>query len=198
MRDALLLATGNRHKVAEIQQILQGLSLAIACLADFPPIDAPVEDGHTFEENARKKAVYYSRHLRARCIAEDSGLVVDALNGAPGVFSARYAGPGATDDKNNAKLLDALAGVPKSQRTARYVCCAVLAGPAGILHTETGTVEGCIALAPRGTNGFGYDPLFIPEGHTRTFGELDPAVKQAISHRADAFHKFRAYLESVP
>jgi XTP/dITP diphosphohydrolase len=169
----------------------------VRSLADFAPVPEPEEDGHTFEINARTKALYYAGSLDALCVAEDSGLVVDALDGAPGVQSARYAGNGHDSTANNAKLLEALAGVPELDRTARFVCCAALAEPGRILHVETGSVEGRIAFACAGSSGFGYDPLFIPEGYSETFAELGPDVKQQISHRARAFAKICAHLRSM-
>ncbi|MCC6488402.1 MAG: RdgB/HAM1 family non-canonical purine NTP pyrophosphatase [Candidatus Hydrogenedentes bacterium] len=193
----VVIATGNRHKLGEIRAFLDGIPWIVTGLGDHAEVDAPEEDGDTFASNAFLKARYYSKHLGLPCVADDSGIAVDALNGAPGVLSARYAGPGCTDDENNAKLLAALAHVPEEGRGARFVCCAVYVDPHGREHLETGTVEGRIACEVRGSNGFGYDPLFIPQGHMRTFGELDPAIKAGMSHRSRAFGKVRAYLESI-
>ncbi|MCC6697449.1 MAG: RdgB/HAM1 family non-canonical purine NTP pyrophosphatase [Candidatus Hydrogenedentes bacterium] len=191
------IATGNRHKLGEIRAFLDGIPWIISGLGDHPEVEAPEEDGNTFASNAFLKARYYSQRLGMPCVADDSGISVDALGGAPGVLSARYAGPGCTDDDNNAKLLAALAHVPEESRGARFVCCAAYVDADGREHLETGTVEGRIAHAVHGGNGFGYDPLFIPEGHVHTFGELDPAVKAGMSHRSRAFRKIRAYLESI-
>ena len=155
----------------------------------------PVEDGATFEQNAIKKVEYFCGRLGYACVADDSGLVVDALDGAPGVYSARYAGEGATDLRNLEKLLRELAGVPEPRRTARFVCCAAFLRPCGQVHIEKGIVEGRIAFDPRGTGGFGYDPVFVPLGDTRTFGEFPSDEKHAISHRGNAFRQLRAYLE---
>ncbi|MBI4559312.1 MAG: RdgB/HAM1 family non-canonical purine NTP pyrophosphatase [Candidatus Hydrogenedentes bacterium] len=192
----LLIATGNRDKAAEWIALLSGLPWEIRSLADFLTMAAPVEDGATFEDNALLKARHYCRKFAMPCLADDSGLVVDALDGAPGVHSARYAGEAGNYSANNEKLLNALAGVPDAERSARFVCCAALAEPDGHNHVEIGTVEGRIALGSGGRHGFGYDPIFIPDGYQETFGELDPAVKQRISHRAEAFRKMREYLLS--
>jgi XTP/dITP diphosphohydrolase len=191
----LLIATGNRHKFAEIAAFLDGVPWQLVGLRDFPACDEPVEDGDSFEANALIKARAYGERFGVACVADDSGLVVDALGGAPGVYSARYAGAGCTDADNNAKLLRELDGVPDTSRGARFVCCCVVNVPGRAPHTERGTVEGRIAHAVSGIAGFGYDPLFIPEGHDRTFGELGPEIKSSISHRAEAFRMMRAYLE---
>ena len=196
MIEPLLIGSGNIDKAAELAHLLEGLPWAVRSLRDYPKITEPEEDADTFEGNALKKARYYSEAFQVCCVADDSGLVVDALGGAPGVFSARYAGEGCTYADNNTKLLEALRDVPEPHRTARFVCCAAFVALDGSTHTELGTVEGLIALACRGPNGFGYDPLFIPEGHAATFGELDPACKHAISHRGRAFRKIRGYLET--
>lgn len=197
MSDVLLLGTKNRHKVRELADLLDGVSWTVKGLDAFPDVPTPDEDGETFEENALFKARYYSNCHRVACVADDSGLVVDALGGAPGVLSALYAGKHGDDAANNAKLLGELADVPDERRTARFVCCAALALPSGAHHVVRGVVEGRVASVPRGAAGFGYDPLFVPDGYDQTFGELDHRVKQAISHRARAFQALRAYLESL-
>lgn len=197
MTRTVVAATGNAHKASEIAALLSDAPWDLQTLADYPSLPEPEEDGHTFEANARTKAVYYARSLHALCIAEDSGLVVDALDGAPGVQSARYAGNGHDSAANNAKLIEAMAGLPEPERTARFVCCAVLADPERVLHVETGTVEGHIAFESAGVSGFGYDPLFIPDGYSETFAQLGLDVKQQISHRARAFAKMCAHLRSV-
>jgi XTP/dITP diphosphohydrolase len=193
----LLLATNNAHKVKELIDLLEGLHLQVVSLAGFPDARKPVEDGDTFEANALKKAAHYSQYHGVWCVADDSGLVVDALDGAPGVISARYAGEDGNDAANNRKLLRELAGVETSRRTARFVCCAAMATPEGDSHFEMGSVEGHILFEPRGHNGFGYDPLFVPDGYDQTFAELPLAEKQAISHRGRAFRKLRAFLEAL-
>ncbi|HRK36513.1 MAG TPA: non-canonical purine NTP pyrophosphatase, partial [Candidatus Hydrogenedentes bacterium] len=141
------------------------------------------------------KASAYCERFGVACVADDSGIVIDALHGEPGVLSARYAAPNATDEDNNKKVLRALEGVPDALRSARFICCCALVVPGNAPHIETGTVEGHIAHAITGANGFGYDPLFIPDGYKETFGVLSPAIKAAISHRAKAFRKLRVHLD---
>lgn len=196
MNECLLLGTQNRGKVAELAVLLEGLPWDVKSLTEFPPVPSPVEDGDSFEANAIKKAEYFSMRFGVCCVADDSGLVVDALGGAPGIHSARYSGENASDVANNAKLLAALADVPESARTARFVCCVAFVRPGAAPHTEMGVAEGRIAFEPQGKGGFGYDPLFIPEGFSWSFGELEPAEKHAISHRGRALKSLRAYLES--
>lgn len=185
----ITIATSNPHKVDEISATL-GLH-GITCVAlGRTDIPEPEEDGATFEENARIKAVAYARALGETVLADDSGLEVDALGGAPGVHSARYAGIGATreerDRANNAKLLAALESVPDALRTARFVCVLSIARADGTIVAESrGTFEGVIGRAPRGTNGFGYDPLLILEDG-RTSAELSSVEKNARSHRGNA------------
>lgn len=201
MAEILLIGSGNRGKAAELAGLLEGLPWEVRCLADYAPAAAPVpppvEDGLTFEENAVKKAAYFSEVFWVACLADDSGLVVDAIGGAPGIYSARYAGEAADDKANNAKLLAELDGVAEGERTARFVCYAAFVRPGEPPHVENGVAEGRIGFKPRGTGGFGYDPLFIPEGYTRTFGEMAPAEKKLISHRGRALQKMRAYLAKL-
>jgi XTP/dITP diphosphohydrolase len=188
----LLFATSNPHKLKEVRPIFSAAGFEIVGLDTLESIpDEPVEDGETFEDNARIKAVAYARATGRRCVAEDSGLSVDALDGAPGVHSARYAGEGGTraerDRRNNEKLLAALAGVPASKRSARFVCAMCVADPDGRIVAETsGTYEGVIAESPRGENGFGYDPLLLLPDVGRTSAELTPEEKNARSHRGAA------------
>ncbi|MBX7259547.1 MAG: RdgB/HAM1 family non-canonical purine NTP pyrophosphatase [Candidatus Hydrogenedentes bacterium] len=198
MLKPLLIASGNTHKVREIAELLNGVPWQIVDLSAYPPVPAPVEDGLTFEENAHLKAEYYARALNVPCVADDSGIVVDALDGAPGVFSARFAGEGCTDDDNNVKLLGLLKDVPDEARTARFVCCSVFVDLEGNTHAARGTVEGRIDYTPRGQNGFGYDPLFIPVGYQQSFGELDASIKARISHRSRAFTQMRDFLAARP
>lgn len=185
----LTIATSNPHKVEEISAVLGPLGIDCAALGR-TDIPEPDEDGATFEENARIKARAYAKALGCIVLADDSGLEVDALGGAPGVHSARYAGIGATreerDHANNVKLLAALEGVSDAQRTARFVCVLCIARPDGsILAESRGTFDGVIGHAPRGSNGFGYDPLLIlPDGHTSA--ELSSDAKNARSHRGNA------------
>jgi len=185
----LVVASRNRKKVEEIQQILSGLPfqvVSITELGDFPEV---VEDGETFAENARKKAEQAVAWVQELVVADDSGLEVDALNGAPGVHSARFAaepGKPTTDAANNAKLLALMADVPPEKRGAQFRCVIALAVPGGPVHFAEGICRGTIGLSPRGTEGFGYDPLFIVPELGQTFAELGPEIKNQISHRARA------------
>lgn len=194
MGRALVIGSSNRDKATELRELLQGAGWIIKDLSDFAPVPVPLETGESFEANALLKARYYAGATGFPCVADDSGLEVDALGGAPGVYSARYAGESCTYDDNNRKLLSALAGLAPARRRARFVCCAAYADPAGVTHVERGEVEGRIAETIRGVNGFGYDPLFIPEGFDQTFGELGPSIKHQMSHRARAFQKLRDWL----
>jgi XTP/dITP diphosphohydrolase len=183
----LLIATGNAGKVRELSQLLAGLPLRPRLLSDFAGIPEAEETGATFAENATIKALHYSAHSGLLTLSDDSGLAVDALGGAPGVYSARYAGAQATYPERMARLLGELESAGGDERRARFVCVIAVADPsAGSVHTFEGVCEGRIAGEPRGTGGFGYDPLFIPEGHDRTFGELPAEVKHSLSHRARA------------
>lgn len=197
MAEVLLIGSGNRDKARELAELLQGLPWEVRSLKDFPAVAEPVEDGRTFEENALKKARYYGRHFNVACVADDSGLEVDYLDGAPGVYSARYAGEQCSYADNNRKLLKALEGAPWHERTARFCCCAAfVAKEEGEPFLTRGTVRGHIAVAPSGSEGFGYDPLFVPEGEERTFAEMKPAEKHALSHRGRAFAKIQTYLRN--
>lgn len=186
----IVLGTRNRKKGQELADLLRPLSFQVQTLDDFPQAVDVDEDGQTFLDNAAKKATQQARALGCWVLGEDSGLCVDALGGAPGVYSARYAGPNADDAANNRKLLEALREVPLDQRGAHYVCCMVLADPQGKVRAQSeGRCFGRIALAERGSHGFGYDPLFeIPEYH-QTFGMLGPAVKRVLSHRGRALRQ---------
>ncbi len=182
----VVIATGNPGKVREIIAALDDDGIAWKTLADFPDVAEPEETGTSFMENAALKARYYLTHTAEPTLAEDSGLEVDALGGQPGIYSARYAGEPSDDAANNAKLLRDLAQVPAPDRTARYHSAFALALPDGRVESATGQVEGTIAPRCTGTHGFGYDPLFVPEGYDQTFGVLDPGVKRAIGHRQRA------------
>jgi XTP/dITP diphosphohydrolase len=188
----LVVGTRNVKKRTELLEILGDLGLDLRDLTMYPQAPEVEEDGRTFEENARKKAVGLARALGAWCLGEDSGLVVPALGGRPGVYSARYAGRQGDDEANNDKLLAELAPLPPDKREAYYVCTAALADPSGeVRATAEGRCHGRIIPQRRGTGGFGYDPLFlIPEYH-RTFGELSPRVKHALSHRGRALAQLR-------
>jgi len=183
----LVVATRNTHKTREIQHIL-GPEFRVRDLLAYPEVSEIRESGRSFEENAKLKALAASRQLPALVIADDSGLEVDALDGAPGIYSARYAGANATDRDKIDKLLRELARVGATQdgRRARFRCVVALARNCGLLGTFEGIVEGRIADEVRGDSGFGYDPIFVPHGSEQTFGELPPEVKNAISHRAKA------------
>lgn len=193
--NTLLIGTSNAGKVRELRQLLHGWRLLT--LADFPAVQPPAETGETFEDNAALKARYYAAHTGLWVLADDSGLEVEALGGAPGVHSARYAGAGATDAENVAKLLAELRRTNDPERRGRFVCVIAIASPAGRTWLFRGACEGRIAHAPRGQGGFGYDPIFIPEGESRTFGELSAEEKQQRSHRARALAQARAFLLSL-
>lgn len=191
----LILGTGNRKKGEELAALFAATGLRIATLADTAEPIEVVEDGDTFAANAAKKATQQAVHLAAWVLAEDSGLAVEALDGAPGVYSARFAGPEATDARNNALLLEKLAGLPPGRRGAAYVCHMTLADPDGQIRAETtGRCRGRIVEQPRGQHGFGYDPLFEILEYHRTFAELGPVVKSRISHRARAADRMFAEL----
>ena len=185
----LLVATRNRHKLVEIRAILSAPGLELLdpeSVGNLPEVE---EDGDTFEANAIKKAVTLARASGMLTLADDSGLEVDALGGDPGVYSARYAGEPSDDAANNAKLLDALRGQP--DRRARFRCAIALATPDGECSTVDGRCEGHITEAPQGQGGFGYDPLFVPDGFAQSFGELGADVKHRISHRGAALRAAR-------
>lgn len=191
----LLIATRNTGKIPEIAHLLEGVSLNFRSLKDYPGSPSPEETGDTFEENAAIKATAYGRSTGLLTLADDSGLEVEALRGAPGVLSARYAGPSASAQQRVSALLDALRHCSSSNRDARFVSVVALFEPAtGNLTLFRGVCGGTIALAPRGDKGFGYDPVFIPEGYEQTFAELSGQVKQRISHRARAMENAREYL----
>lgn len=184
---SLVLGTHNAKKRSELEALLAPLGLVLKTLADFENPLSVVEDGDSFEANARLKAGQQALHLNEWVLGEDSGLVVDALGGRPGIHSARYAGLNATDEQNNRRLLDELGERSASQRAAHYTCHMSLADPSGEIRAESvGSCHGQIVQAPRGSGGFGYDPLFALVEYHRTFGELLAAVKAVISHRARA------------
>lgn len=197
MKKKLMIASRNQKKKKELQQILSDLNFELLSLDDLPPLPEVEEDGMTFTENAVKKAVTVAQQTGLLTLADDSGLSVDALQGAPGVFSARYSGPEANDEKNNQKLLLALEDIPDANRTARFVCVIALASPDGQVQTVEGSCEGRIDNILRGNAGFGYDPLFIPEGFEVSFAQLDPSIKNTISHRGKALERIKPILESI-
>ena len=197
-RRDLLIATFNQGKFRELRQMLASLPLAIFDLTYFPSVQLMPENGETFLQNATLKAAGYAKQTCMLTLADDSGLEVDALNGAPGVLSARYAGENASDADRTAKLLRELSGVPESRRTARFVSViAVAAEDGNIVNISSGTCEGRIAGELRGTNGFGYDPVFVPAGFSQTFGELQPELKNRFSHRSQALTGAYEFLRSL-
>ncbi len=194
----IVLSSRNRKKTQEVSEILGSVGFTVIPVTDFPDVPDVEEDGLTFAENAAKKASQVAVHLNQWVIGEDSGLIVDALNGAPGIYSARYSGAGATDEKNNAKLIADLAGVAEDKRGAGYICSVALSNPAGEIRIACeGTCRGRILSEANGTGGFGYDAYFlIPEYHM-TFGQLSSVVKHRLSHRARAFSKFIPLLQNI-
>ena len=192
------MATRNPHKTREFRQIL-GSDFTVCDLRAHSEISEIAETGTSFEENAKLKALAVSRKLPGLVAADDSGLEVDALGGAPGIYSARYAGANATNKERIDKLLEELARIDakKEQRSARFRCVLALARNGDVLGTFEGIVEGQIADRPRGSHGFGYDPIFVPNGFQQTFGQLRPAEKNQLSHRARALEKLRAFLNTA-
>jgi XTP/dITP diphosphohydrolase len=190
----LVLATLNRAKARELLDLLGDVPFRVEMLADVPGAALPEETGETYRDNALLKARAALRLTGAAALADDSGLEVDALAGAPGVRSARFGGPGLDDAGRCRRLLEALQGVPSAARTARFRCVIAIADPSGREDVVEGTAEGLILEAPRGTGGFGYDPLFYDPALDRTFAELDPAQKAAVGHRGRAARAARALL----
>lgn len=194
----LVLATRNVHKLREIREMLRGIKkFDIISLMNFPEYVSPEETGKTFQENAEIKALDAARVLNKWVVADDSGLVVPAINGEPGVYSRRYAGEDATDRENNKKLLERMAGLKDIERSAYFECSICVCGPDGKKKTVTGHCEGTITDSPRGNNGFGYDPLFLKNDHQKTFAELPEDTKNRISHRRKALDKIALFLETL-
>lgn len=197
----IVLATRNAHKVVELREILAGLveeiGLEIVGVSEFPDVEDVVEDGVTFAQNATLKAVAVARATGLPAIADDSGLAVDVLGGAPGIFSARWAGEHGGDRANVDLLLSQLDDVKDEHRGAGFVCAAVLAMPDGRVFLREGQVRGTLTRAPRGTNGFGYDPILLVDGDTRTLAEYDSGQKNAISHRGKALRALEADLREA-
>ena len=193
----LLIATRNRGKVRELEKLLADLPVSLRSLNDFPDVPEAEETGATFAENARIKASFYAERTGISALADDSGLAVEALGGAPGVLSARYAGENASDAQRCRKLLKELNATGDEQRRARFVCAIALADARGeIKHLAEAACAGRISPLAKGANGFGYDSIFVPEGFEQTFGELHDEVKQKISHRALAIKKIIRYLRA--
>lgn len=191
----LVVATRNRGKLKEIQALLDGVVDTVRCAVDFADFPETIEDGLTFQENALKKAREAMLFTGLPALADDSGLVVDSLSGRPGVYSARFAGDGATDGDNNLRLLEELDGVPTALRQAAFVCALAFVTPAGIEQVFSGRVGGVILTSERGSGGFGYDPLFLVDGFYKTMAELSIQEKNEVSHRGQALQLFRAYLQ---
>lgn len=195
MFNLLVLATTNQNKVREFKQFVADFPVEIKSLSDFGPLPEVIEDGSTFDENAYKKALHYSKVLGVPAIADDSGLAVEALSGAPGVRSARYAGDDATDQDNCRKLLAEMKG--EANRKAAFVCVLSIAVPSGPALTYEASCEGTILDAPRGSNGFGYDPLFYYEPLGKTFAEISMEEKNKVSHRGKVLMELSAEFDKV-
>jgi XTP/dITP diphosphohydrolase len=196
LEETLLVATTNQGKLREIRELLAGIPVRLMTLADVPPAEPPEETGATFEDNARLKAMYYAIHAGIATVAEDSGLEIDALDGAPGVYSARYGGEDSSYPEKFAMIEAALARVPARPRTARFVCALALASPTRVLFEARGTVEGEIAREARGADGFGYDPIFFYPPFGSTLAEAG-ARKSEVSHRSRAFRALAKYLANA-
>lgn len=190
----LLLATTNQGKAREIESYLEDLNIEILSLKELEQSGPFSETGTTFDENARGKSLFYSMNWEGLTLAEDSGLEIEALNGEPGVFSARYSGEQATDEKNNQKVLERMKEVPSEKREARFVSCMVLSQKGKIITEIKESVEGVITFEEKGTHGFGYDPLFYYPPLKKTFAELLPEEKNEVSHRGRALKKLKEYL----
>ncbi len=196
-RITLVIATGNPGKFNEIAAFLQGLDVLLLPLDRAGPIEVPPEGGESFQENACRKAEIVARASGHLALADDSGLEVDALGGRPGVHSARFGGPEATDAERNRLLLEMLRDVPPARRSARFRCVVAVSEPRGLIRVAEGVCEGRIALVPRGSHGFGYDPIFEIPSLGETFAEVSQEVKNRMSHRAQAMGKARALLEGI-
>lgn len=193
----ILIATRNQGKIREIQDLVGGLAIAFLSLSDMGNLPDVVEDGETFEENALKKARLISTWTGLATLADDSGLCIDALDGRPGVHSARYAGSHSSDEEKWGKILAEMKGVPNEKRTAHFVCVLALVDPSGQEDLFKGTCQGLITTEPRGKGGFGYDPIFYFEEAGLTFGEMDRRSKNLVSHRGHALGHFAAYLRRL-
>jgi len=194
LTEELLLATTNQGKTKEIQAFLTELPILISSIQNLRVGSSFQETGKTFKENARGKSLFYSRKWEGITLAEDSGLEIDYLSGAPGVISARFSGPKATDETNIEKVLDLMKEVKQENRKARFVSCIVLSRKAIVIKTIMGYAEGYITFQKKGTNGFGYDPIFYFPPLQKTFAELRPEEKNKISHRGQALNKLRSFL----
>lgn len=194
----LIVASRNRGKVVEIATMLSGLPVKLRSLEEFSGITAVEECGDSYEQNAAIKAMGYAAQTNRWSIADDSGLEVDVLGGAPGLFSARYAEEGSSDETRMTQLLEELSRTTSRDWRARFICVMAIADPhSGLVNAARGTCEGHIARSPRGLGGFGFDPIFIPDGYTSTFAELSPEVKNTISHRAKALMATHRFLRAI-
>jgi XTP/dITP diphosphohydrolase len=194
----IVLATTNRKKVEEMKRMFADYDISFVTLKSFPGCPEVAEDGKTFRANALKKALAVSKFTGHTAVADDSGLEVAALGGAPGVFSARYAGESASDSENVKKLLREMRPLKDNKRRqARFVCCIAFATPEGKYKTFTGYIKGIIGKGQKGFNGFGYDPVFYPEGHNKTFAEMTDQEKDQLSHRGRAMKKLYKYLKGM-
>ena len=191
----MILGTRNHGKIAEFRSLFKGMQIKLLSFYDFPDVPPVVEDGKTFEENAAKKAKTIAKATGRIAVSDDSGLEVDFLNAVPGVYSARFAGERATDRENARKVLKMLDGVAWEERSARFVCVICAATPKGKTISAEGTCAGTISFEMRGSHGFGYDPILVPDGYQMTMAEMEPELKNSISHRADAMNKFRKVLK---
>lgn len=194
----LLVATQNQGKLEELRQLLGDLPLELRGLTDFPTVTEVPETGDSFIENASLKAAGYATQTGLLTLADDSGLEVEALDGAPGIFSARYGAEGSSDANRTARLLSELSMIPAAARSARFVSAVAIANSKGqILNVSVGTCDGQIDFGARGSGGFGYDPVFIPSGYDKTFAELESVIKNQISHRARALSGTREFLRTL-
>ncbi|MGL4819931.1 MAG: XTP/dITP diphosphatase [Bacilli bacterium] len=193
---SIVVATGNKGKVAEFERMLSPLGYTVKSMADFPELCEVEETGKTFEENATLKSETIAKVLRCPVIADDSGLCVDALDGAPGVYSARFSGEPKDDGRNNALLLERLVGVSDANRSARFVCVLAYSEPDGETHLFRGECEGHIAHHVSGEHGFGYDPIFIAASNGEVMATLSPEIKNQISHRRQALDKFMNWMKA--
>lgn len=192
----IVIATRNKKKLEEIKEITKGMRLKFLTLDDFPQAPYVKEDGKTFLENSAKKARLIAKFTGKLTLGEDSGLCIDALNGAPGIYSSRFSGRDKSDQKNNLKVLKLLEGVPSRKRKAHYFCAVALADKDGLVKCVSGRCNGIIGFEMRGSQGFGYDPLFIILKYNKTFAELGAQIKHKISHRYNALKKARNIIES--
>jgi XTP/dITP diphosphohydrolase len=192
----LIIATGNEHKIEEIKDVLKDLDIKIIPMTEMPSFPKTVEDGATLEENAAKKAKEAALFYNKWVLADDTGLEVDVLNGAPGVYSARFAGEQCSYEDNNKKLLSLLKDVPHKKRTAKFACVIALCGPKGECSFVRGEIFGIITDKSSGMNGFGYDPIFFVPEENKTFAQLSPEAKNKISHRAKALQKAKELIKT--